>query len=42
MIEIGLYRLALQAAPEKIGPKEFAEWRRVLGEAPRASQFASE
>src|SRR6516165_6564753 len=41
-IEIGLDNLALHAPPEKVGPKEFAEWRRILGEASRASQFASE
>jgi len=35
------HHLALHVPAQKVGPKEFAERRRVLGEAARAPQFAS-
>jgi hypothetical protein len=41
MIEMGLHGLALNVPSQKVGPKEFAEWRRILGEASCAPQFAS-
>src|SRR6516162_1232639 len=40
VIEISFRDLALHAPSEKVGPKKFAKWRGILGEATRPSQFA--
>jgi hypothetical protein len=41
MIEIGFHGFTLHAPPQKVSPKEFAEWSRILGEPSCAPQFAS-
>jgi hypothetical protein len=42
VLEVGLNGFALEPSTQKIRPQEFAERRRVLGEAAGASQFACE
>src|ERR1700674_121030 len=42
MIEVAVDGLALDPAPQKVRPKEFAEGRRVLGESSGSPQFAGE
>src|SRR5262249_12522884 len=41
-IEIAFNGLALHAPPQKVGPKEFAKWRGILGKTTRPSQFTCE
>src|SRR5471032_848609 len=42
LAEIFLQNGRRDAAAEKIGPQEFAEWRHVLGIPPGAAQFAGQ
>src|SRR5580704_14371985 len=39
MLEVGLHGLALDPSAQEIGPQEFAERRRVLGEPAGTPQF---
>jgi truncated hemoglobin YjbI len=42
MVEVLVENFALETAAQKIGPEKFTEWRRILGEAAGATQFAGQ